>query len=132
MIVIDSSSLIAVILFEPERQKYLDIIAEVENCAVSAVTILEARIVTYYRMGTAGSDRLESWFKSFVPEIVPFDDKQSSLAFQAFKTYGKGIHPTARLNFGDCASYALAKSRNVPLLFKGYDFAATDIQFAAF
>jgi ribonuclease VapC len=130
MIVIDSSALIAVILFEPERQRFLDIIAEVGNCAVSAVTILETRIVTYSRLGAAGVDRLESWLVSFAPEIAPFDEQQSAIAFQAFKTYGKGIHSTARLNFGDCASYALAKSRNLPLLFKGNDFAATDIQLA--
>jgi ribonuclease VapC len=130
VIVIDSSALIAVILMEPERQSFLDIIAATESCAISAVTVLETRIVAFYRLGVPGVDRLGSWLESFAPEIVPFDEQQSAIAFQAFKTYGKGIHPKARLNFGDCASYALAKSRNISLLFKGNDFAATDLQLA--
>ncbi len=58
--------------------------------------------------------------------IVPFDAEQASLARTAFLKYGKGRHPAA-LNFGDCAAYALAKSRNVPLLYKGADFPKTDI-----
>jgi ribonuclease VapC len=126
VIVIDSSALIAVTLFEAERQAFLNVIAT-SACTVSSVTILETRMVTFYRTGVPGIDRLESWLDLFVPEIAPFDYVQSALAFEAFKIYGKGIHP-ARLNFGDCASYALAKSRNLPLLFKGNDFAATDIR----
>jgi ribonuclease VapC len=64
---------------------------------------------------------------TFNPEIIAFDDVQRIAAFAAFKFYGKGQNSDARLNFGDCASYALAKTRNVPLLFKSNDFAATDI-----
>jgi ribonuclease VapC len=59
-------------------------------------------------------------------EIVPFDAGQAAIARAAFLKYGKGRH-TAALNFGDCAAYALAKSRNIPLLYKGADFAKTDI-----
>ena len=58
--------------------------------------------------------------------VIPFDAEQASLARAAFIKYGKGRHPAA-LNFGDCAAYALAKSKNVPLLYKGNDFAKTDI-----
>jgi ribonuclease VapC len=130
MIVIDSSALMAVILFEPEREKFIDIISTADRCAISSVTLLEAQIVAFRRLKNAGSMQLDRFLAGVAPETVPFDDTQSALAFQAFKTYGKGIHPKARLNFGDCASYALAKSRNVPLLYNGNDFAATDIQFA--
>ena len=73
---------------------------------------------------------MADWLATFNPEIVAFDEVQASAAFVAFKTYGKGIHSKAKLNFGDCASYALAKSQNLPLLFKGDDFAATDIMAA--
>jgi len=60
-------------------------------------------------------------------EIVPFDAGQAAIARAAFQKYGKGRHPAA-LNFGDCASYALAKSKGAaPLLYKGADFAKTDI-----
>lgn len=73
-----------------------------------------------------GGDRLKDWLESFDPEIVAFDAAQSDAAFAAFRTYGKGVSSTARLNFGDCAAYALAKTRNLPLLYKGTDFAAND------
>ena len=97
---------------------------------MSSVTLLETRMVTFARHGAAGSDLLEAWLDTFSPEIVPFDDVQADAAFAAFRAYGKGIHPAARLNFCDCASYALAKTRGLPLLFKGDDFAATDIEHA--
>jgi ribonuclease VapC len=61
-------------------------------------------------------------------EIVPFDEAQVREALAAFGRYGKGIHPKARLNLADCAAYALARSLNAPLLFKGEDFAATDVK----
>ena len=60
-------------------------------------------------------------------EIVPFDAAHSDLAFEAYGRYGKGRHP-ARLNMGDCAAYALAKARGWPLLYKGDDFSATDVE----
>ena len=127
MIAIDTSALMAIANHEPERSRFLEIIAAADHCLISAVTILEVRIVTFGRYGAAGTDRLAEWLATFAPEFVAFDGAQAHAAFAAFKTYGKGINPKARLNFGNCASYALAKSRNVPLLFKGDDFAATDI-----
>ena len=60
-------------------------------------------------------------------EIAPFDERQAREALSAFARYRKGLHPKARLNLADCAAYALAKTMNVPLLFKGVDFTATDI-----
>lgn len=60
-------------------------------------------------------------------EIVPFAEPYITLALEAYHRYGKGIHAKARLNLGDCVAYALAKSANAPLLFKGEDFAATDV-----
>ena len=91
------------------------------------MTLLEARLVTFDRFGSAGVDQLALWLASFSPEIVAFDEGQADTAFKAFQSYGKGVHPKAKLNMGDCASYALAKSQNAPLLFKGLDFAATDL-----
>ena len=84
-------------------------------------------MVTFGLFHADGIARLSNWLQLFTPEIVPFDHVQAAAAFAAFQTYGKGIHSKARLNFGDCASYALAKTRNLPLLFKGGDFAATAI-----
>ena len=63
-------------------------------------------------------------------EIIPFDQSAAQAALEAFTTFGKGIHPKARLNLCDCAAYALSKSLNAPLLFKGHDFVETDVEIA--
>ena len=127
MIAVDTSALIAIINHESERQRFLAIIAGADLCLISAVTLLETRMVTFGRFGGAGIDRLAEWLATFNPAIVTFDEVQTDAALAAFTIYGKGIHSKAKLNFGDCASYALAKTRSLPLLYKGDDFAATDI-----
>ena len=127
MIVLDTSALIAVVNHEPERQHVLAIIASADRCLISTVSLLETHMVTFGQLGDDGINRLALWFESFPLVIAPFDEAQAQAAITAFRRFGKGIHPKARLNFGDCASYALAKTRNLPLLFKGDDFSATDI-----
>ena len=131
MIAIDTSALIAVINGEPERQRYLEVIAAADRRLISGVTVLETRIVAFSKFEQSGVAQLTSWMATFNAEIIPFDRDQAFTASGAFRKFGKGIHPKARLNFGDCASYALAKTYNIPLLYKGDDFAATDIQPAA-
>ena len=131
MIVVDTSALIAVVNHEPERLRFLEIISAADTCLISSVSILETHMVAFGRLGNDGSTRLSLWFASFTPLIVAFDDAQALAAIAAFRKYGKGTHATARLNFGDCATYALASTRNLPLLYKGDDFAATDIVAAA-
>ena len=79
------------------------------------------------RLGQGGVDDLNDLIQELSTEIVSFDHEQAAIALAAYARYGKGIHPHARLNLGDCASYALAKGLNAPLLFKGKDFAATDV-----
>ena len=127
MIVVDTSALIAITNHEPERQRFLEILAQVDKCFFSAVTLLETRMVTLGRFGRPGTDRLSEWFAVLKPTIVAFDVVQADAAFAAFQIYGKGVHPKARLNMGDCAAYALAKTYNLPLLFKGEDFLSTDV-----
>jgi ribonuclease VapC len=127
VIVLDTSALIAIINLEPERTRFLEVIADADRCLISGVTLLEAHMVTFGRFGDGGIERLSQWLATFDPVIIAFDESQSAAAFAAFKSFGKGVHAKARLNFGDCASYALAKSRNLALLYKGGDFAATDI-----
>ena len=102
-------------------------IAADEQRMLSAVNLLEARMVMRGRYGEAGRDALESLLEVVGPEIVPFDEVQASLAFAAFASYGKGINPATKLNLCDCIAYALAKSLDAPLLFKGEDFRPTDI-----
>lgn len=86
MIAIDTSALIAVINHEPERPRFLEIIASADRCLISTVTLLETRIVTFGRFGHGGVDRLSQWLASFDPEIVAFDVILADAAFTAFKT----------------------------------------------
>ena len=127
MIAIDSSALIAILSLEPDAQSLLSIIARAPARIMSAVSLLETSIVLAARKREAGIwQPFDEFLSEARIEVIPFDDEQARLARTAFLKYGKGRHAAA-LNFGDCAAYALAKSRNVPLLFKGDDFRKTDI-----
>ena len=126
MIVVDTSALLAVLLDEPEKVGFRDILANAPRKAISTVSMLEAGILMTARRGDAGRAALSELVDRAEIEVVPFDQAQCQLALAAFETYGKGRH-AARLNICDCAAYALAKGMNAPLLYKGADFAATDI-----
>jgi ribonuclease VapC len=128
MIVIDSSALLAVIFQEPEKQLFQQTIAAAERCVMSAVNAHETAIVLRLRHGKAAVDRFWEALRHSEIEIFAFDEAQVRIAVEAFDRYGKGIHARARLNLSDCAAYALVKSLNSPLLFKGEDFAQTDVQ----
>jgi ribonuclease VapC len=128
LIVVDCSALLAILFDEPEKQAFEDAIGGAERCLISAVNAHEAATVLRVRSGRAAVERLWRLLTTNQIEIVPFDESQVRAASIAFDRYGKGIHSKARLNLGDCAAYALAKSMNAPLLFKGDDFAETDLQ----
>lgn len=125
-LVVDTSAIIACLTGEEERPAFMRVLALAERRIFSSVNLLEARIVI------TGTKRLPvDWLNDFLDneriEIIPFDEDLSNIAFEAYRRYGKGRHP-AKLNMGDCAAYALAKSRGWPLLYKGDDFAQTDIE----
>jgi ribonuclease VapC len=127
VIVVDSSAIIAILLDEPDATAFLSALASATDARLSAVTNYEIRTAAFSR----GRDRLlkeyEMLFATAGLTITLFDEQQSMLAFEGFRRWGKGIHP-AGLNFGDCAAYALAKSLDAALLFKGEDFARTDVR----
>ncbi len=127
MIVIDTSALIAILTHEPERTTFYNVIAAADCCFVSAGSYQEAGQVIYARAGINGVYDLEDFLALIKARIVPHDVHLAALALEAFRRYGKGIDSKARLNFCDCAVYALARSMNAPLLFKGRDFAETDV-----
>ena len=127
MIVVDSSALVAILLPEPEADTFSDLIGEDGSPRASAVTLFETRIVLFSRGGAAKLREFDEWLNVAKVVTVAFDEDQSALAFNAYRRFGKGSHP-AGLNLGDCAAYALAKSLDAPLLFKGNDFARTDIR----
>lgn len=126
MIAVDSSALLAILLGEPESTACTDALIGSPSCFVSSFTLFETRVVIQRVAPHAGPDDLTILLEKSRMTTVAFDDEQAALAFEAYRRFGKGIHP-AGLNIGDCASYALAKSRNMPLLFKGNDFTQTDI-----
>jgi ribonuclease VapC len=129
MIVVDSSALIAVLFEEPEKQAFQDIIDGDERCVLSAVNAAhETACVLRGRLGVVAVAEFWQWLADNEVEVVPFDEVQVRAAAAAFDRYGKSIDPKARLNLADCAAYALAATMNAPLLFKGDDFAATDVR----
>ena len=131
MIVVETSALIAVLRREPEADDFLHMIARASGCLVSAVSYTEASLVLAGRIGDQAAWRgLDALVRRAAMSIVPHDAELAVVAREAFLRFGTGRHPAA-LNFGDCASYALAKSRGLPLLFKGSDFSATDLVSAA-
>ncbi len=127
MIVIDASALVAILNHEPERTAFFEAIATADCCLVSAVAYQEAGHVLIAKRGVNGLYDLEDFLALINAEIIPHDLNLAAMALEAFRRYGKGIDPKARLNFCDCAVYALAKAMNAPLLFKGNDFTETDV-----
>jgi ribonuclease VapC len=128
MIVIDTSALVAILNHEPERTAFFEAIAAADRRLVSAVTYQEVGQVLFARRGINGLYDLEDFLAFIKAEIIPHDVHLAAFAVAAFQRFGKGIDPKARLNFCDCAAYALAKAMNAPLLYKGDDFTATDVR----
>ncbi len=126
MIVVDTSAIVAMLLGEAEAGQYANLLAATPDVRLSALTDYETRVVLRPR-GRPMIERYDALLAEIGVSIVPFDEKQSRLAFDGYHRWGKGVHPAA-LNLGDCAAYALAKSLDAPLLFKGDDFSKTDVR----
>jgi ribonuclease VapC len=125
--VIDSSALIAILRNEPEGDAFRRSILRAEVRLLSAVSKLEASMVAIGVGDPAGALDLDDLLRELTVVVVPFDEHQADIAREAFARYGKGRHSVG-LNFGDCAAYALAVAEAEPLLFKGTDFGATDVE----
>ena len=123
---VDTSALIAILFAEPDAGGFLRSLEAAERSLLSCVSLHETRIVTLSRRGEAGLSKLDVLIANNAIQLVPFDEARAQLASEAYARFGKGRHP-ARLNLADCASYALAKSLDAPLLFKGDDFRLTDV-----
>lgn len=125
-IVIDSSAMIAILMGEAERAAIVDSLDRAGEALCSTVSFVETFMVASQRLADFDLDRHRTFLKRFGIHSRVVDEEQSILASEAFLRFGKGRHP-AKLNLGDCFSYALAKSLQAPLLYKGEDFAKTDI-----
>jgi ribonuclease VapC len=124
--VIDTSALLAILLNEPERRRFNEAIEGAESRVLSVATFVETSIIIDARFGAEGLRDLDLFLSVAGIELVDVDTEQAHTARRAFTDFGGGHHAAA-LNFGDCFSYALAKVRNELLLFKGDDFAKTDL-----
>jgi ribonuclease VapC len=124
--VIDSSAIIAVLLNEANAAQIAKAIDSGSQRLLSAAGLLEASIVIESRKGEAAGRELDLLIYRAAIEVVAVDQDQVEIARIAWRRYGKGRHP-AELNYGDCFSYALARSRRLPLLFQGENFSRIDI-----
>ena len=127
--VVDSSALAAVLFQEDDGNAYLSAMLADPDPVLSAATLVEISVVVTRRLGPDAIPILEQILDRAGLTITPFTAQQSLVAQQAYIEYGRGRHPAA-LNFGDCFSYALAKTEGMALVFKGRDFSLTDINAA--
>jgi ribonuclease VapC len=130
-VIIDTSALIALLGMEPEAARIAAALESDPNRLVSAATLVETGIVIESRYGSAGARELDLLVAKAGIVIESVTAEQADVAREAWRRYGKGRH-SAGLNYGDCFSYALAKVKGEPLLFKGEDFPHTDIAVASY
>lgn len=127
MIVVDTSAIVAIVFNEAEREPFEQCIRRAGKALISSVSLLEARMVVHGRRGERAVALLDDMLGVRVFEFVAPGQREIDAAYAAFLVYGKGSGHPANLDFGDLFGYALAKTRGLPLLFKGEDFAQTDI-----
>ena len=128
MIAADTSALVAVVLGEPDAERLLAAL-QPDAVTISAVSLTEASIVAEARQGVDAGRDLELLVAGVVDRVVAVDETHARAAVRAWRRFGKGRHP-AGLNFGDCFAYATASLADLPLLFKGDEFAQTDLRAA--
>ena len=129
MIIVDASVLCAILLDEPERDQFVDLLTRGSNPLISPVNYWEALVSMERRLGDSGAAHVERLCERANVRVAAMGQADTALVFNAWRSFGKGRHPAA-LNLGDCFAYALAKSRGMPLLFKGDDFPKTDVRSA--
>jgi ribonuclease VapC len=127
--IIDTSAIVAILFNEDDAELYARAITRADSCRISAATFVETAIVVEAQTRNNGGRQLDAFIRRAGIAIEPVTEEQAHIARQAFIDFGKGRHP-AGLNYGDCFSYALSKATREPLLFKGKDFAKTDLSAA--
>ena len=125
--IVDSSALIAILRNEPDASAIAEALQEAPFRHISAVTYVEAAVVADNDRNPLLSRRFDNLIRDAQVSVEPVTPRQAEIARQAYRDFGKGRHK-AGLNFGDCFAYALAKEMDEPLLFKGTDFARTDVE----
>ena len=124
--IVDTSAIIAILFDEADADRYDSAIVAAPICRMSVANFLEATIVLEGREGIGAGHAFGAYVEQAAIELVPVTVEQARAARRAWRRFGRGNHPAA-LNFGDCFAYSLAEMSGEPLLFKGEDFARTDI-----
>jgi ribonuclease VapC len=125
--IVDTSVLIAISRREPDAGSFTDAIDSAEHVRISAANLFEAFIVVDRVADRTIPRRFDDLCRKIGFDVVPFDEHQARIAREAYRDFGKGSGHPAKLNFGDCFAYALAKASDEPLLYKGTDFSHTDV-----
>jgi ribonuclease VapC len=128
-LILDSSAILAVLFREKRHERIEEALAGAKVVGIGAPTLFETTMVATARFGLHGRALVAQFLERWSVEVMSFDERQSQVAAEAFVRYGKGRHP-ARLNLGDCMTYATAQLAEMPLLFTGEDFAKTDLAVA--
>ena len=125
--ILDTSALVAILYGEPQARDFVERIRAADVCRISVANHAELSMVVENQLGPNGTRQADAFLRRASVVIEPVTIEQGDLARQAFLDFGKGRHKAA-LNFGDCFAYALARATGEALLFKGNDFALTDIR----
>ena len=128
--IVDSSAIVAILRAEPEQARFTKIIATAGRARLSAASYLETAIVIDHARDPVISRAFDSFLAASAIDIEAVTPEQARIARDAYRDFGKGSGHAAQLNFGDCLTYAQAKARGEPLLFKGEDFVHTDLEAA--
>ena len=127
MIVVDTSAIVAIAFAEPERETFVQVLQRADRVLISSVSVVEARMVVHGRRGQRAVVLVDDLLRLPMFDVVAPGPAEAEAAYAAFVAFGKGSGHAAGLNFADVFSYALAKVRSLPLLYKGVDFSETDI-----
>ena len=126
--IVDSSAVLAIFLDEPEKDEFTDLILEADTPMISAANYVEVCMRVDGSLSEENREAFDEFFSMLQLVIAPVTERQSQLARKAARIYGRGSGHKAKLNYGDCFAYALAKDTDHPLLFKGDDFVHTDLK----
>lgn len=126
--IIDTSALLAILRDEPDAAVYAEAIQVVESRRLSAVSFVEAAVVVDGGRDPVASRGFDELLQEAQIIVTPITEAQARVARDAYRDFGRGSGHPAKLNFGDCFAYALAKATGEPLLFKGKDFVHTDVK----
>ncbi|MCC0006131.1 MAG: type II toxin-antitoxin system VapC family toxin [Methylobacteriaceae bacterium] len=126
--IVDTSALVAILRSEPDAEALAEVMRGAETRRLSAASFVELAAVIDRPHDPVASRKLDLLLERIEAIIEPVTVEQAKIAREAYRDFGRGSGHPAQLNFGDCFAYALAKALNEPLLFKGADFAHTDVK----